>query len=104
MYLALFLLLAADAPSNIQIYNGPPPAPTIEQKLNAIRIELAFQKSRADIAEAKLEARKFEDETLAKMQAAKDAYFKLLRSLKGWHEGCVLDEAQNLKCPEKEKK
>lgn len=103
-----FLLLAADAPQ-------PQTIETAALKLAIVRAENAFNNARAEAAEAKVEARRIEDEAKteaaqiekkaqAKMQAAREQYMKLIRELKGWREGCVTDEAQNLKCPPEPKK
>lgn len=88
-----FLILAADAPQQPQTLE------TAALKLAITRAEKAFHVARAEAAEAKVEARRIEDEARAKMDAAREQYMKLIRELKGWRDGCATDEAQNLKCP-----
>lgn len=92
------LMLAADVPQQPQTLE------TATLKLAIARAEKAFQQARADAAEANLEAVRIAGEAQAKMQAAREQYSKLIRELKGWREGCVTDEAQNLKCPAEAKK
>jgi hypothetical protein len=98
------LLLAADAPQQPQTLE------TAALKLAIVRAEKAFEAAGRQAAESKIEARRISDEAFAKsaeiekeaqakMQAAREAYFKLIQELKGWREGCATDEAQNLKCP-----
>jgi hypothetical protein len=93
-----FLLLAADVPQQPQTIE------TVALKLAITRAEKAFEAAGRQAAEAKLEARRIEDEARAKMDAVREQYMKLIRELKGWREGCATDEAQNLKCPPEPKK
>lgn len=87
------LMLASDVPQQPQTME------TAALKLAIARAEKAFQQARADAAEANLEAVRIASEAQARMQSAREAYSKLIRELKGWREGCVTDDAQNLKCP-----